>query len=158
MPYLIDGHNLIPKIQGLRLDNLDDEQELIDLLRAFCQRRRQKAEVFFDQAAPGRAGKQSFGLVTAHFVQASSSADEAIQRKLNQLGRQARNWKVVSSDRQVQAEARAAQAEVVAAEDFARLLQEAPQPARQRKPHSGKGLSTSEVEEWLRIFKEDGDK
>ena len=158
MPYLIDGHNLIPKIPGLHLENLEDEHELIEILRAFCQRKRQKVEVFFDRAAPGRAGQRNFGLVTAHFIQASSSADEAICRKLIQLGRQARNWKVVSSDRQVQAEARAAQAEVLAAEDFARLLQATPQSAKPGRPRRTEGLSPGEVEDWLRIFKQGKDK
>ena len=31
MPYLIDGHNLIPKM-GLKLADLDDEMQLIELL------------------------------------------------------------------------------------------------------------------------------
>ena len=36
MPYLIDGHNLIPKL-GLRLESLDDEMELIAILQEFCR-------------------------------------------------------------------------------------------------------------------------
>lgn len=44
MPYLIDGHNLIPKI-GLRLSEPDDELELIRLLQDFARLRRQPIEV-----------------------------------------------------------------------------------------------------------------
>jgi len=36
MSYLIDGHNLIPKLK-LRLDNPKDENELIALLQEFCR-------------------------------------------------------------------------------------------------------------------------
>ena len=36
MPFLIDGHNLIPKL-GLRLDSFDDEVELINKLNEFCR-------------------------------------------------------------------------------------------------------------------------
>ena len=36
MPYLIDGHNLIPKL-GLRLDSVDDEMELVAILQEFCR-------------------------------------------------------------------------------------------------------------------------
>ena len=36
MPYLIDGHNLIPKL-GLRLDLPDDEMQLIGILQEFCR-------------------------------------------------------------------------------------------------------------------------
>ncbi len=34
MPYLIDGHNLIPKV-GLRLDSMDDEMDLLAHLQEF---------------------------------------------------------------------------------------------------------------------------
>ena len=27
MPYIIDGHNLIPKVSGLSLGDMDDEQQ-----------------------------------------------------------------------------------------------------------------------------------
>ena len=35
MSYLIDGHNLIPKIPGLTLRQMDDENELIEILQRF---------------------------------------------------------------------------------------------------------------------------
>ena len=53
MPYLIDGHNLIPKV-GLRLDSVDDELELIELLQAHGRRSRSLIEVFFDGAPAGQ--------------------------------------------------------------------------------------------------------
>ena len=109
MPYLIDGHNLIPKL-GLRLDSMDDEMELVAVLQQFCRAEQRQVEVFFDGAPPNHAGTQKQAGVTAHFVPLGSSADHAIRKYLKRLGRSARNWTVVSSDRQVQAEARAAQA------------------------------------------------
>lgn len=54
MPYLIDGHNLIPKIHTLSIKAIDDEIELVKMLQVFCQRKRKHAEVFFDNAHPGR--------------------------------------------------------------------------------------------------------
>lgn len=36
MPYLIDGHNLIPKL-GLRLDSMDDEMELVAILQEYAR-------------------------------------------------------------------------------------------------------------------------
>jgi hypothetical protein len=48
MPYLIDGHNLIPKL-GLRLDSMDDEQELVVILQEYARLERKKqVEVYFD--------------------------------------------------------------------------------------------------------------
>ena len=37
MPFLIDGHNLIPHIRGLSLSQLDDELALLGLLNSFLK-------------------------------------------------------------------------------------------------------------------------
>jgi predicted RNA-binding protein with PIN domain len=151
MPYLIDGHNLIPKL-GLRLDSVDDETELIALLQEFCRTERRHVEVFFDGAPAPQARSRKLGAVTARFVRLGDSADNAIRNRLKELGKNARNWMVVSSDRQVQAEARAAHAEVISSDAFAAILQQArssaPKPASERK------LSPKEVEDWLKVFEE----
>ena len=42
MGYLIDGHNLIPKIPGMSLRMEDDEQELIQLLQDFSRYKRKE--------------------------------------------------------------------------------------------------------------------
>src|SRR5512134_2195825 len=112
MPYVIDGHNLIPKL-GLRLDSIDDETELVAILQEFCRMEHRQVEVFFDGAPAPQAGTRKVGAVTAHFVRLGTTADDAIRNRLKRLGKSAKNWTVVSSDRQVQAEARAAQAEIL---------------------------------------------
>ena len=165
MSLIIDGHNLIPKIPGLTLDKIDDEERLIDLLRftPACAVRR---SMFFD-GAPGQSGVR-LRAIRAHFVAAGLTADEAIRRYLVSLGRRARNMTVVTSDRMVQANARRLQAGVMPAEDFARELsaaraeesrrselaktQRAPgrQPAgeRSRPP----AMSPKELQGWLDLF------
>jgi predicted RNA-binding protein with PIN domain len=156
MPYLIDGHNLIPHA-GLRLESLDDEMELVWKLQEFCRLSRRKVEVFFDGAPPGSAGTRRLGAVTAHFVRAGSTADDAIRRRLGQLGAGARNWVVVSSDRQVQAAAREAHSDVQPAEQFARLLAQRQTAARKGAPgdpRDGAQASSEDVDEWLRLFRE----
>jgi hypothetical protein len=67
------------------------------------------------------------------------------------LGRAAKNWTVVSSDRQVQADAREARAEVLSSEGFARLLQQTPR-VENSKPAQDRKVSPAEVDEWLKIF------
>jgi predicted RNA-binding protein with PIN domain len=151
MPYLIDGHNVIPKL-GLRLDSIDDELELISILQEFCRLTRKRIEVFFDGAPTPHAGTRKFGPVTAHFVRLGTTADNAIRNRVKGLGKGARNWTVVSSDRQVQAEARAAQAEVVSSDSFASLLKQAHTSAS--KPRTERKLSEEEVEDWLKQFGE----
>jgi uncharacterized protein len=158
MPYIIDGHNLIPKLPGLDLQDIDDELTLVELLQSFCQRARQRAEVYFDNAPPGFARGQRYGLVTAHFVRQGTTADVAIQRRLERLGKAAKNWTVVSSDGQVQAAARLVRAHYISSETFAqslaKMLKEAP-PESERV--AGNELSQDEVEEWLELFGEEGE-
>lgn len=152
MPYLIDGHNLIPKL-GLRLDSFDDENELVAILQEYCRLERKQVEVYFDGAPAPHAGTRKLGTVTAHFVPLGTTADEAIRRRLKKMGKNAKNWTVVTSDRQVQAEARAVRAEVVSSDTFTKQLKaaraSAPKPADDRK------LSPQEVDDWLKLFKED---
>jgi len=154
MNYLIDGHNLIGKLPGLELSMLDDEQGLIELLNRFGQGSRHRLEVYFDGAPAWQAGVRSFGKVRAHFVSASSSADEAIRIQLARLGKSASNWVVVSSDRSVQAAAHEAHARALSAEDFANQIQARKNPtAGEKETPKDQPLSEAEVNEWLKVFK-----
>ncbi len=153
MPYLIDGHNLIPKL-GLRLDSIDDEMELIGILQEFCRVEHKQVEVFFDGAPAPQAGTRKLGAVTAHFVRLGATADDAIRKRLKSLGRGARNWTVISSDRQVQAEARAAQAEALSSDSFAGMLEQA--RASAPKPNHERKLTQKEIDDWLKLFDERG--
>jgi predicted RNA-binding protein with PIN domain len=152
MPYLIDGHNLIPKL-GLHLDSFDDELALVTRLQEFCRLRRAQVEVYFDGAPPGQAVSRKFGVVTAHFVRKASSADAAIESRLEKSGKAARNWTVVSSDHRVQNAARAANAKVASSEEFARLVMAA-RSAPVATQKADRDLSPEEVEAWLALFEE----
>jgi len=149
MPYLIDGHNLIPKL-GLRLDSPDDEMELAAVLQEFARLNRRTVEVYFDGAPAGHAGTRNLGTVKAHFVRLGQTADAAIRARLQKMGKSAKNWVVVSSDREVQSAARAAQADPVTSDEFVKLLKQVREPAP--KPGGDKVLSKNEVEEWMRLF------
>lgn len=128
--FIIDGHNLIPKIRGLTLEALDDEEKLLGLLQEFSRVKGKEVEVFFDGAPPGYAGMRTYGTIRAHFVSKKSEADEAIRVFLHGLGNRARNCTVVSSDHKVQAYARERRATVMTSEAFAELLAEATEVAR----------------------------
>ena len=152
MPFLIDGHNLIPKL-GLSLRNVDDEMQLVSRLQEFCRAERKAVEVYFDGAPAGQSGTRRLGLVTAHFVRLGSSADAAIRARLKTLGRAARNWTVVTSDRAVQSEARAAGATIISSDAFAGQVNASKRaPTHSSGPEAG--MSDAEVEEWLRLFRE----
>ena len=151
MSYLIDGHNLIPKIQGLSLQAIDDEERLISMLQEFCHTARKTVEVYFDNAPAGQARSHKYGMVHTHFIRQGTPADQAIEAHLLRLGKQAQNWTVVSSDRRVQTAGRAAHAKIVSAEAFARLLEQARQV---ESPHQDDApdLMENDIEEWLHLF------
>ena len=152
MPYLIDGHNLIPKL-GLRLDSFDDEMELTAILQEFCRLERKQVDVYFDGAPTPHAGIKKLGVVTAHFVPLGTTADDAIRRRLKKMGKTAKNWIVVSSDRQVQADVRAAGASTFSSDTFAEQVAEAmraPNPQDEEQAE----ISEKEIEEWMHLFRE----
>ncbi len=155
MSFLIDGHNLIPKL-GLDLNSFDDETELVARLNEFCRlSRKGNIEVYFDNAPPGYPEARKMGLVTAHFVRRPLIADDAIRLRLKKLGKAARNWSVISSDHRVQAEAKAAGAVVISSDEFAATIIDT---LRAGPPASTKqvAMSEREINEWLTLFNEHG--
>jgi predicted RNA-binding protein with PIN domain len=158
MHYLIDGHNLIPKIPGLSLEAADDEQQLIELLQEYCRRSRHRSrgawlEVFFDQAPPGQAETRHYGMVTAHFVRQGKTADQAIAERLKRLGKQARNYTVISSDHQVQNAALWARAGVLSSEAFVALLSAGFVDGGRAQADRREGtIDSQELKEWLDLF------
>ena len=149
MPYLIDGHNLIPKL-GLRLDSPDDELELIEILQEFSRLSRRESEVYFDGAPVGQAGTKKFGMVTAHFVRLGTTADSAIKARLKKLARAARNWIVISSDHEIQNAASTAHATVTSSEAFAGQLKRLHNSVH--KPTGERELTSEEIDAWLKLF------
>jgi len=153
MPYLIDGHNLIPKVSGLSLDEAEDEMRLVEMLQEYCHRNRKPAEGIFDNAAPGGVQARSHGRVLSRFVYRGITADQAIINRLRRLGGERRNWTVVSSDRGVQAAAHAAHAQVLSSEEFARLMQNALDSAHSDAGESAETImAPDELDDWLKLF------
>jgi len=135
------------------LGAVDDEAQLIEMLQEFCRRRRKKVEVYFDNAPTGQPRTRNYGLVIARFARAGVSADSLIQAHLQRLGGAARNWTVVSSDQQVQAAARAARAQPISSEAFAREMIAALR-GTPSKPEAGSEaeISPEELDDWLALF------
>jgi uncharacterized protein len=150
--YLIDGHNLIPKVSGLSLESLDDENELIALLQVFCRIKRKAVEVFFDKAPPGTSGVRNSGMVKVHYVRQGTQADDVIISHLRSSGKSARNKTVVTSDRRVISEARALQAELMSSEEFAAELCAANSAQIEEKKNRGTEMNDAELKEWMEIF------
>ncbi|MBL8062209.1 MAG: NYN domain-containing protein [Anaerolineales bacterium] len=150
MPYLIDGHNLIPKL-GFRLDDPDDEIKLGNILQDFARIKRQQVEVYFDGAPAGQAGPRKLGTVKAYFIRRGQTADSAIRARLNSMGKSAKNWTVISSDREVQNAARVNRASFFSSEEFVQQIKvtlREGMTSASGEPH----ISSQDVDEWMKIF------
>ena len=141
----------------MSLQDIDDEIQLVNLLQEFCRIRRKQVEVYFDNAPPGSPGARNYGRVVARFIRQGGTADQAIQKKLKRLGGEARNWTVVSSDGEVQINARAARAKILSTEVFAQQLLEALGDTADSYLEPESDLSPEEVEDWMQIFGIDED-
>ncbi len=149
---IIDGHKLIPKVPGINLSDIDDENKLTTLVGEYCRLARVRAEVFFDGSPPGTIPRAHHGLVNVHYVKLGTTADEAILRHLRNEGNNARNLLVITSDHKVQAEARSLHASVMASDQFSIQMQNVfsgPAATREMKE---KIPSAEEVEEMLQLM------
>jgi len=153
--YLVDGHNLIPKVRGLSLRDLDDEEQLIKKLQVFCQFQRTSIEVYFDGASAGFSGTKVRGCVKVHYIRKGFTADAAIIKRLHILNKAAHNWTVVTSDRRIQAEARILSAVVVSSEEFSSLMERVMWEKNVLSPTKEYSPNQGELDEWLRLFGED---
>ena len=154
MPYLLDGHNLIPHVPGITLKDAEDEQALIRTLQDFARQHKTRIEVFFDQAPPAKAGSRTFGRVKAHFVRQGITADHAIISRLQRMGKEAKNWTVVTSDREILAEVRSLRGKTLSAGEFASQLSGLkPDPGPEVDKGESPEISGQDVDYWLDQFK-----
>ena len=149
MPFLIDGHNLIPHIRGLSLSQLDDELALLELLDVYFKKERKNAVVFFDRAAPGGGQDIRRSFVTAHFTRPPLNADQAIRNAVKGLGRSAANYTVITSDNEVGDRARQMGARVLSSAEFAQKLSAVTGKSKKRSKQG----PVEDVDYWLEIFK-----
>lgn len=149
MPYLIDGHNLIPYVPGLGLDQLDDEMRLVAIVEKYFRRLRKKAVVYFDRGQPGNKPAIRRGFVIVRFVRPPMIADQAINGQLKNLGSAAKNYIVVSSDQEVVSFATERGARTLSSLEFAKQLAF---PGKSKKQwEMNKKYDT---EYWLKVFGE----
>jgi len=147
MPFLIDGHNLIPHIQGLNLAHLDDEIALLKLLEAHFRKERRQAVVFFDRAAAGQENDITYGFVSAHFTRPPLNADTAIRNAVSKLGKAASNYTVVSADLEVSGHARRMGARVITSAEFAQQL-----ASRGKRKANQESAAEVDLDYWLKVF------
>lgn len=154
--YLIDGHNLIGTglVPGVHLAQEDDEQRLVDYLRARRERLNRPVVVVFDGGLPGGAAPALSGSgVTAVFAaQYRGDADGII---LSRVRQNPKTCIVVTNDYELRHGCQALGAQVLTASEFIGLLNRPPrhQPTG-GQPKENPRLSEAEIEEWLRLLTE----
>ena len=157
MPIIVDGHNLIPHIPGIELSDPDDEVQLIYRLLSYCERSGRRLTVYFDSGFPGQEERQWGNNLTVHFVSPSSHADLAIMKHIQELGREAPNWTVVSDDREIKFAAQQARARTLSSSEFAALIKTSSDEEDsddQEKPEQL--IDDAELQEWERLFQNQG--
>lgn len=156
MNLLIDGHNLIGQTPGLRLDDPDDEAQLVLLLRSYAARHR-KAQlvVIFDHGVYGHPQQLNGYGVSCYFARSPQDADSQILKRIQALTTP-RAWTLISADRVLVQAAKARGVHVIDSRVFGMQL-------RRPRPRSGDAqaekreqpLSDDELQEWLRLFGEE---
>jgi uncharacterized protein len=149
---LIDGHNLIAQMPGLSLDDPDDEQQLVVMLRKYAARRGARIIVVFDSGQSGGKSRElSGGHVTAIFAGSHTIADRILMERMRELKKPG-EWILVSSDREVQQAAEQRRVLVRSSQDFAAIMLAPPKEEARVQPTVEEKLSKDEVAEWLKIF------
>lgn len=154
MRILIDGHNLIGKIDHLSLAAPDDEAQLVMMLRRYAARKRgRRIDVIFDKGSYGHPEQLNGYGVQCHFAKDPHDADRELIRRIRAI-RHKSLWLVVSSDRRVIGEAKAYGISSLSSEAFARrMLKQDPIPeVCTTDKHKDRIPSQKEIEEWLRLF------
>lgn len=149
MVVLIDGHNLIARLPGLRLDDPEDEEKLLLRLRAYRARTGRQLIVYFDPGVAYQSStRRSTGGISIRQAGTGRRADELIIRDLRSH-RNPGELTVVTSDHAIQRVARQLKAQVIDSTTFAAELNRPPEKgATVESPP----LSEEEVQEWLAIF------
>ncbi len=149
MPILIDGHNLIGRLPTLSLQDPDDEEKLVRLLKSYRARTGKAITVVFD---PGRtsalARSHRLGGIEVVFAPHGSSADAVIARRVRR-SRNPRAWLVVTSDQKLADTVTHLGARVQSADAFASSM---PRPTEESPEWKDTPPTPEDVEAWLALF------
>ena len=148
---MIDGHNLIGRLPALSLQDPDDEEKLVRLLKSYRARTGKAITVVFDPGGAFRlAQARNLGGIEVVFAPHGSSADATITRRVRK-SRNPRGWLVVTSDHELAETVTGLGARVQSAEAFATGLG---RPAEEPAEWKDTPPSPDEVEAWLSLFED----
>jgi predicted RNA-binding protein with PIN domain len=155
MPYMIDGHNLIGQLTDISLDDPNDEALLTQKLNGFAARTGRRCVVVFDYGLPGGHSRMSTRAVQVVFASQRSTADRVMMERIKKIP-DPKDWVVVSSDQDVLETARQRRMQTMTSGQFADLMKSPPRKFEDAGEASDVRLSKAEVDEWLKLFGQDG--
>jgi predicted RNA-binding protein with PIN domain len=151
VPILIDGHNLIGRMSALSLEDPDDEEKLVRILKSYRARTGKTITVVFDPGIPfSLAGHRREGGIEIVFAPHGSTADAVIARRIAK-SRNPRGWLVVTSDLELVDRVSRRGARVQSSDDFASKLAGL---GHVEPDVADVHLTPEEVEAWLSLFEE----
>lgn len=152
MPILIDGHNLIGSgvFDDIRLDQEDDEVQLVARLKVWKSRYKGQFIVYFDQGISHGEDHQLSGAgVTVIFAANPAEADILIRRRVQ---RGQAGLILVSNDEALRQEASAHNVEIWSGAEFVRRMTLITPSAPEQGAETHVKLSRAEVDEWMSLF------
>lgn len=149
---VIDGHNLIGQMQDISLSEPHDEEKLIARLEEYHRERGTPIIVVFDPGQAPPPAKRLRGKGIKVFFAPSDSKADTLIINLVKKSPHPKGLTVVSSDREVRRAARARRAKTMTAQRFARMLSRPKRLPLKEPTVKERGLSSSEVKEWMAIF------
>jgi predicted RNA-binding protein with PIN domain len=160
MHYLIDGHNLIAKMQDISLDDPNDELKLVLRLKGWAAAsRKRRVTVIFDGGLPGGPSLHfSNDAVRVVFASIGRSADALLISRIKRA-KNPPEYTVVSSDREIISTASSRRMPHQRSEEFATELgvEKRFSSSTHGKPASSTKsdepqVSEDELKEWLELF------
>ncbi len=159
MNYLIDGHNLIGKMDGIKLSDPDDEAKLVlRLLNWVAVGKNRRVIVVFDGGVHGvNWSNLASDRLRVVFVPQGRTADDWLIRFMRHEVKNVREFHLVSSDNAIIRQAENRRIAYTKSEDFAaEMAQERGELSKmgeeKPKPLDRPVLNEAQVDAWLHLF------
>jgi predicted RNA-binding protein with PIN domain len=152
MPFLVDGNNVMGQTPGWHRDKPGARRRLLGELAAFAAVARARVTVVFDGAPDADVPHGSaFKGVRVYYPPRGADADSVIER-LVATARDRRGITVVTSDRRLAVECRAAGAQIMRSGDFRKRMATSGGDPTGADPGSQERPSTGSLDDWLDYF------
>jgi predicted RNA-binding protein with PIN domain len=117
MDIIIDGYNLVGKLNRISLSDRDKEEKLVSLLSANPLLKRHPITVVFDGSCPHSpwGSKRMVGSITTVFTVSDKTADAVI---IDYITEKSSPLLIVSSDNQIRRYAKVNHKKTISSEDF----------------------------------------